>query len=71
MAPFQPCRTQGKEDTALCLIRTDPSLWCGPDGVDERDKALLFAPRVAFLDYNKGSYLRKLVCCFQLLASTR
>jgi hypothetical protein len=59
-----------KQDKALYLIRATPCPWFRPNGVDERDMALLSAPEVAFVDYGQGSYLRKLVCGINLSADT-
>ncbi|KAI1618636.1 origin recognition complex subunit 4 [Exophiala viscosa] len=49
-----------KATHARCLLRMKPGDWLGEGPIEKRDKDLLDAESVSFLDYNRGSYLRKI-----------
>ncbi|OCT50282.1 hypothetical protein CLCR_07773 [Cladophialophora carrionii] len=51
------CRS--KQDMALLWIRDQPLAWFRDAPIDMRDIDLIRAERVAWLDYSKRSYLRK------------
>jgi len=55
---FAPCQ---KEARALAMLRKQPEAWFRGASIDDRDRALLFASPVSFINYSKGSYLRKMV----------
>ncbi|KAK5100789.1 hypothetical protein LTR24_000935 [Lithohypha guttulata] len=55
---FAPCQ---KEARALAMLRKQPEAWFRGASIDDRDRALLFASPIPFIDYSKGSYLRKMV----------
>lgn len=71
MAPKYPNPLiTGKARKALRMISSKPELWFKDATFDERDKALLSARPVRFVDYEKGSFLRKIVSitrCLQIL----
>lgn len=50
-----------KEARALALPREQPEAWFRGATMDDRDRALLFASSIPFINYIKGSYLRKVV----------
>lgn len=60
-SPFPNPALKGKERDALCWILSQPKLWFKDTTIEERDKALLAADPVSFVDYKKGSFLRKIV----------
>lgn len=44
-----------------CRMRTDPAAWFRDTPIENRDLDLLNAFPVSFVDYFKGSFLRKVV----------
>lgn len=50
-----------KETMALHLIKTKPMAWMGDRSLYSRDLELLNADPCSFIDYSKGSYVRKMV----------
>ncbi|KAH7418445.1 hypothetical protein BKA64DRAFT_565078 [Cadophora sp. MPI-SDFR-AT-0126] len=52
-------RPMHKWEAARCMMRTDPSAWFRDSPIENRDLDLLNAYPVSFVDYFKGSYLRK------------
>lgn len=59
--PFPNPALKGKERDALCWVSSQPELCFKDTTIEERDKALLSADPVSFVDYKKGSFLRKIV----------
>ena len=55
-----PCCTP-KNVRAYHMIRDDPGMWFRDTVIDDRDRALLSAERVSFVEYSQASYLRKIV----------
>ncbi|KAK5079369.1 hypothetical protein LTR51_001566 [Lithohypha guttulata] len=49
-----------KAADARCMIASYPEKWFRGTPIDDRDKALLSAPSVSFIDYTPRSFLRKL-----------
>ena len=43
------------------MMRANPSAWFGKSPIENRDLDLLNAYPVSFVDYEQGSYLRKVV----------
>ncbi len=50
-----------KQELALRMLQDQPLAWFRDAGVDMRDIDLIRAERVPWLDYDKGSFLRKIV----------
>ncbi|KAI1843391.1 hypothetical protein JX266_010388 [Neoarthrinium moseri] len=52
--------TMSKGDRARRLLRLETESWFRGYTIDERDRALLDADNVSFVDYTAGNYVRKL-----------
>lgn len=52
---------QSKPQAALERIQNHPEDYFGTKNIDARDRALLDAAPAPFVDYQQGSYLRKIV----------
>jgi hypothetical protein len=52
---------RSKEEVARCMLRSETVAWFRDQPIDQRDQDLINADHVGFVDYNKGSYLRKIV----------
>ncbi|KAG4424943.1 hypothetical protein IFR04_001914 [Cadophora malorum] len=52
-------RPMHKWEAARCMMRANPSAWFGKSPIENRDLDLLNAYPVSFVDYEQGSYLRK------------
>lgn len=63
-------RCHSKEASALFLLRANPAAWTGDVTLEELDLALLKADPVPFINYSKGSFLRKLVSIFRTSSNT-
>ncbi|KAK5198812.1 hypothetical protein LTR72_005114 [Exophiala xenobiotica] len=51
---------RSKEEVARCMLRSEIVAWFRDQPIDQRDQDLINADHVGFVDYNKGSYLRKI-----------
>ncbi|KAK5457167.1 hypothetical protein LTS15_004948 [Exophiala xenobiotica] len=51
---------RSKEGVARCMLRSETVAWFRDQPIDQRDQDLINADHVGFVDYNKGSYLRKI-----------
>lgn len=52
-----------KEDIARCMLRSDTEAWFRGEPIDQRDRDVINAAHVDWLDYSKGSFVRKIVRC--------
>ena len=50
-----------KNIRAYHMIRDNPEMWFGDTVIDDRDRALLSAEPVSFLELSQSSYVRKIV----------
>ena len=53
-----------KAQAAHYYLRQFPVKWFGDAVMDDRDRALLAAEQVSFVDFNRENYLRKIVGSF-------
>ncbi|MCJ1334290.1 hypothetical protein MMC10_010998, partial [Thelotrema lepadinum] len=49
-----------KPGRARCMLRSYPDLWFRKATIEDRDRALLDAEPVSFVEYGNASYLRKI-----------
>ena len=61
MESFAPESELGKLSSMRCSLRTTPDQWFRGASLDERDRALLDADVVPFLQYGKRSFLNHIV----------
>ena len=62
ISPTESCPIHApKAAQARCMLRSHPEKWVGKAPLDARDRALLDAEPVSFVDYSQGSFLRKIV----------
>ena len=53
---------------AFSMLKQEPHLWFGSNGLSARDRQLLAAAPVPFVKYGTNSTLRKIVRCLLQLA---
>lgn len=54
-----------KQDIARCMLRSDTEAWFRDEPIDQRDRDLINAAHVEWLDYTQGSFVRKIVRCLK------